>query len=198
MLRRSKRWALMAICSMPLLGNGMTDDDRTRLVRHLEDTDKGFVEALQGLTEEQLNFRPSPEAWTVFECAEHITVSEDNMFEEFEKVFMTLTPAPGVKSATPDDKVLEYGTNRQYMRMKAAETYRPVGRWSTAPEMLDRFRTSRRRTLDLARTTGEDLRGRYYEKFQLDAYQYLLILSAHTQRHTLQIKEIMAAPGFPK
>jgi hypothetical protein len=32
----------------------------------------------------------------------------------------------------------------------------------------------------------------------MDLYQGLVLLAAHTARHTLQIEEVMASPGFPK
>jgi hypothetical protein len=31
----------------------------------------------------------------------------------------------------------------------------------------------------------------------MDAYQWLLLLAAHTERHTAQIEEIKADPKFP-
>jgi hypothetical protein len=33
---------------------------------------------------------------------------------------------------------------------------------------------------------------------EADAYQWLLFLSAHTERHTKQIEEVKATAGFPK
>jgi hypothetical protein len=32
----------------------------------------------------------------------------------------------------------------------------------------------------------------------LDTYQWLLLISAHMRRHTLQIVEVKADPNFPK
>ena len=32
----------------------------------------------------------------------------------------------------------------------------------------------------------------------IDAYDWILMLAAHTERHTAQIKEIKADPNFPK
>jgi hypothetical protein len=32
----------------------------------------------------------------------------------------------------------------------------------------------------------------------LDGYQWLLLLSAHTERHTAQIAEVKAHTGFPR
>jgi hypothetical protein len=33
---------------------------------------------------------------------------------------------------------------------------------------------------------------------ELDAYQWLLLLASHSERHTLQILEVKADPNFPK
>jgi hypothetical protein len=32
----------------------------------------------------------------------------------------------------------------------------------------------------------------------MDAYEWLIFMSAHTKRHTLQIEEVKADPKFPK
>jgi hypothetical protein len=186
------------MCAVPAWAAGMSPKERSELVRHLEASGRGFPEAVAGLSARQLNHRPSPESWTVLECAEHIAISEDNMFEEFQREYLPLAPKAGVKSPTPDGTVLEYGTDRSRQRMKAAAAYQPSGRWRSLDEMLQHFRRSRAKTLEYVRTTDDDLRGRYLEKMKLDAWQWLLILSAHTARHTLQIREIVASPGFPR
>ena len=48
------------------------------------------------------------------------------------------------------------------------------------------------------RTTQEDLRGRLLEQSQMSVYQWLLMISSHSQRHVLQIREIKATAGFPR
>jgi hypothetical protein len=32
----------------------------------------------------------------------------------------------------------------------------------------------------------------------MDAYQFLLLLAAHSARHTAQIREVESNPGYPK
>jgi hypothetical protein len=32
----------------------------------------------------------------------------------------------------------------------------------------------------------------------VDLYQVLILLAAHSARHTAQLEEVMATPGFPK
>jgi hypothetical protein len=52
--------------------------------------------------------------------------------------------------------------------------------------------------LDYARTTDQDLRGHAVSDWGTDAYQCLLEISTHAQRHILRIREIKADRGFPK
>lgn len=52
--------------------------------------------------------------------------------------------------------------------------------------------------LELARTTDEDLRGRRFQGGNMDVYQWFLMISSHSQRHIVQIREIRDAAGFPK
>jgi hypothetical protein len=46
-----------------------------------------------------------------------------------------------------------------------------------------------------------DLRAHVFDsplKQPLDAYEWLLFMGAHSERHTKQILEVKADPGFPK
>jgi hypothetical protein len=52
--------------------------------------------------------------------------------------------------------------------------------------------------LAMARTSQEDLRAHAVPEWGVDAYQCLLEISTHEQRHILQIREIKASSGFPK
>jgi hypothetical protein len=33
---------------------------------------------------------------------------------------------------------------------------------------------------------------------EMDVYQMFIMISAHTERHVKQMREVMADPGFPK
>jgi hypothetical protein len=48
------------------------------------------------------------------------------------------------------------------------------------------------------RTTKDDLRSRYVERQNCDAYQWALLISTHEQRHIQQIRELKAHPKYPK
>jgi len=67
-----------------------------------------------------------------------------------------------------------------------------------AAQALQAFLKMHAQLLELARSTNEDLRGHAVPEWGVDAYQCLLEISTHEQRHILQIREIKASPGFPK
>ncbi len=73
--------------------------------------------------------------------------------------------------------------------------------------VLDRFLAARQAMIDYARTTTDDLRHHfatttmrgYYPAYEFqDGYQWLLRMSAHAERHTVQIHEVKDSPGYPK
>jgi hypothetical protein len=47
-------------------------------------------------------------------------------------------------------------------------------------------------------TTEDDLRGRPLAGGNQDLYQWFLMISTHSQRHIMQIREIKAHPAYPK
>jgi len=55
--------------------------------------------------------------------------------------------------------------------------------------------------MDYIRTTNDDLCDHFYTHPAfgvLDGYQWLLLLSSHSARHTEQIEEVKADRNFPK
>jgi len=86
-------------------------------------------------------------------------------------------------------------------RFQAPEPLRPVNRWSRMDALIADFKKTRDGNIAFVRDTQDDLRLRFarHPVFQdLDAYQWFLLLSAHCERHILQMKEVMEDPKFPK
>jgi hypothetical protein len=63
---------------------------------------------------------------------------------------------------------------------------------------LASFEKLRAEMMKTAKESQEDLRGRQYLTASQDLYQWFLMISTHSQRHILQIREFKAHKGFPK
>ncbi len=194
-MRKALLLASIAV-ALAIANDRLTDKDRNVALDHLKMTQQMFLASVAGLTPEQLHFKPSPDRWSIYECAEHITVSEDLMLEALQKI-VNSPPSAALKPKATDARVLGYGTDRSH-KTKTEKAYEPTGRWNDLDEILAHFTASREKTLEFARTMPADLRDHLTENKTMDGYQWLLILSAHTQRHVLQINEVKNDPRFPK
>ncbi len=172
----------------------LTDAERRHLVAHLEMTSAWLVDEVSGLTAAQLEFRPSPDAWSSMEVLVHLVVVAPIYGRDLQAA---LEQPAREKSWMTDADVLWYGIDRTN-REKAVPGERPAGQLRDLRAALDAYRTHHGRLLQYVKTTGDDLRRHIVPRQGCDAYQWALLISTHEQRHVLQIREIKAAPGFPR
>lgn len=185
----------IALCSATLaLAEPLSDTDRQRVLAHFAMTDAWLASEVAGLSTAQQAWKPRPDAWTITEVVEHLAVAEAQYWTQLQA---SLTQPLGQKSSVPDDRILWYGIDRT-SRARTGEARVPSGRYATAPAALAAFDQRRGVMRAFTTTTQEDLRGRLLKDSQMDVYQWLLMISAHSQRHILQIREIKATPAFPK
>jgi len=189
-----------AAVGAPLFAATLTPAERDRAIAELTASRQQFLDSVAGLSAAQWNFKPDEKTWSVAECAEHIAVSEDVIFGRVTQQIMQAPAAPDAKSAVTDDFILKAVVNRT-QKFQAPEVLRPTHRFATPQDIVDHFKQSRARTIAYIRDTQDDLRGHFGDHPVLktmDAYQWILLLSAHSQRHTAQLNEVKANPNFPK
>lgn len=189
---------LAAACAA---GQTLGQEERDKAIRHLHETRDAFVASIKGLSAAQWSFKPAPEVWSVAEVAEHITVSEGSIMDLIQKKILASPPNPeqAAEAKGKDDEILRRLVDRS-QKAKAPEFLQPTTRWSQ-PELPAEFMARRQRTLEFVRTTQDDLRSHTtpHPLFKaMDAYQWVLLISGHSQRHTAQIEEVKAHPNFPK
>ena len=181
-----------------LAAEALTDADRAKLVAHLEKTSAAFMASVDGLTDAQWNYRAAEGRWTIAEVAEHIAASEKMIRDMTTAAMKEPTPAEMLADARKDEAILAAIPNRE-KKFKAPEPLQPTNRFQSPAATVESFKSERAETLALARTGG-DFRA-YAGKSpmgNLDAYGLLLLLSAHSERHTKQIEEVKADAGYPK
>ena len=186
----------------PAASTPLTPEEREFAQKQYETTRDNFLKSISGLSQKQWTFKPAPDRWSVAEVAEHITVSESTIMGLIQKQIMT-SPADPAKRAEvkgKDQMILQRMPDRSH-KAQAPEMLRPTGRWATETDLVKAFEDSRKANMDYIRTTNDDLRDHFYTHPAfglLDGYQWLLLLSGHTARHTEQIEEVKADPNFPK
>jgi hypothetical protein len=193
--RRSRSNVLLALGAAAVTAAPLTSLERQRLVAHLEMTESWLADEVHGLSPAQVQFRPGPGAWSILEVVDHLVVSERVYWQDFEKAMKAPPRAPSRPGGDAD--VLWYGIDRT-QRQKALPAENPKGQLPDLRAGLEAFRKLRAQMLQYVKTTGDDLRSHWVERERCDAYQWLVLVSAHAQRHILQIREIKAEPKFPR
>jgi DinB superfamily len=177
----------------------LTQADRDKGLQYLQKTEDGVVAATKGLSDAQMKFKPAPDRWSVAETLEHIALAEDFIFQNVnDKIMKAPAGAAGRDTAKADAMVLAMIPDRSH-KAQAPGPLVPTGRWSPA-EALAHFERSRGKTIDYLQSTP-DLRQHVVDSplgQPLDAYEWLLFIGAHSERHTKQIEEVKADPKFPK
>src|SRR5580658_4672938 len=189
----------LGVLAAPLFAATLTQAERDRAIAELTASRQQFLDSVAGLSPAQWNFKPDEKTWSVAECAEHIAVSEDVIFG-YVANFVQAPAAPDKKSAVTDDFILKAVVNRT-QKFQAPEALRPTHRFATPQEIIDHFKQSREHTIAYVRDTQDDLRAHFFDHPVLktmDTYQWILLISAHSQRHTAQLNEVKANPSFPK
>jgi len=174
--------------------------DRDAGVKYLEETRKNFLDSINGLSEAQWSFKAGPDRWSIAETAEHIAVSEGFIVQLIsEKILKGPKAAAGVPRI-PDEKIIAVITDRSG-KAQAPEVLKPTNRFATREALIKEFEKARQGTIDFIKTTPEDLRAwvaPHPAVKEIDAYQWVLLTSAHSARHTAQIAEVKTAPDYPK
>ena len=183
------------VCAHLMISAGMSVPDRERLVSHLQMTNDWLLDEVGTLSPKQLNFRMAPGRWTIAEVVQHLVIAEPTYWELFQNG-MKQPPKKLDRQATDAD-VLWYGIDRT-QHQKTEPRKDPKGQTIDIRQSLESFRKLHSMMLDYVRTSNEDLRAHTVPEWEVDAYQCLLEISTHAQRHILQIREIKAAAGFPK
>jgi hypothetical protein len=177
----------------------LSQADLDRGLQYLETTKKNIVEATRGLSDAQWNFKPSPFRWSMAQAMEHIALSEDLLREMVEDQIKKAPAAPDRDLKKTDDMVLEVIPDRS-KKFQAPEQLRPTNHFGSPDAALKHFLESRAKTVELLKNTP-DLRAHAVDSGlfkKLDAYQRILFIGAHSERHTKQMIEVKADPKFPK
>ena len=174
----------------------MTTGDRQRLIAHLEMTESWLDDEVKNLSDAQLKFKMTPENWSVEEVVMHLAIAEPQYWDQF-KQSLAKPVQPDFKPPATDAGMLWYGIDRTN-RTTTGEARVPRDQFPNMKASLASFKKLRSEMMKTAKETQEDLRGRQFLTASQDLYQWFLMISTHSQRHIMQIREVKAHKDFPK
>ncbi|MCA1556948.1 MAG: DinB family protein [Acidobacteria bacterium] len=187
-------WTFEFILELAMIYNSLSE-----IFDSMDETRARLRERLETLSDAELNARPSADAWSAAEIAEHLAIIEERLSKLF-PVMLTKAEAGGLErdAARPFqpvsvEKIVERSKREKYT---SPEMARPTGAVSLQ-DSLARLSRSREAITSLRpRLEALDLTGVHYPHpvfGPMDAYQWLIFIGAHEARHLRQIESSMAS-----
>jgi DinB superfamily len=176
-----------------------------RLISELDAADQRAKELVKGLTPLQLNWRPSPEAWSVGQCLEHLRIASEVYLPAI-SASLASRPSRAVPDITPGwfgrwfiRNYIEPSSESK--RARAPKKIDPGARID--PCILDLFLASNQAARELVRRASDyDVnRVRFKNPFipvvRFTVGTGLEIVSRHQRRHLLQAERVKQSIDFP-
>lgn len=194
-------FALVLLVVMPAFAaDPVPNGDQAKLVQHLQRTSEKFLKSVDGLSEAQWNFKAAPDKWSIAQCAEHIAAAETLIRGAVEKGLTTPLDAATPAAELVKDDFLTTAIVDRSKKFNAPEPLVPTQRFGSPAATIEAFRKERAATIKLAESDAAfRAHAVKHPAFgMMDTYGWMLFLSAHSERHTLQIEEVKASPDYPK
>lgn len=169
----------------------MTATERQLALDGLSGSRERLFESVDRLTPAQWQFRPAPDAWSISLCAEHLVLVETRVVGNLR---------PGNEGTKPKrDMTIPRTVPDRSVKVQAPDRVVPKGEFATPADWRPHFEAVRERSIEWFQAQAEP-RAFSLEHMvfgPLDGYQWMLFLTAHVDRHLLQIAEIRAAANYP-
>jgi len=178
----------------------LTNAEREMAVKELTDSQNEVLSALDGLSDAQLNYKPDSETWSLAEITEHLAITENGIFGMVTQSLKTpADPSKRGEVKMTDEQILGFIEDRS-TKVKTQKQMEPTGQFGDFEATLEVFKDSREDHIDYLKDTDDDLRNHYAQLpfGTLDGLQVILFMSGHTDRHVLQMHELMSGANFPK
>jgi uncharacterized damage-inducible protein DinB len=160
-----------------------------------------FMAAVSNLSEAQANFRPDENRWTIAEIVEHVSIVNDGFLRLTHKLLKEAESEPRPPKADLNLGHTSLDENgRQREPFQAPERVRPKGGVSVEDSSA-KMRMALAGFADIRpRLEAVDLSEQVFPHSALgpfNAYQWMILLGEHEERHRGQIERLKATDGFP-
>ncbi len=191
--------AITLLAAFSIQAQELSQAEKDKALQYLESTKQDVLDATKGLSDAQWNFKPGPDRWSIAECMEHIAAAEDFIRDNIANGVMKAPAVPGRDVVAIDAAIIENVPARKN-KVQAPEAIKPTNRFGSPEGSIKHFVESRAVTEEFLKTTP-GLRDHAADSpagTKWDGYEFILLIAAHSERHTNHIKEVKADPNYPK
>lgn len=166
----------------------MTPETSIDIVALLEESRAGFEAAIEAVAPERAGMKPEPEAWSVLEIIEHVTISERALLGQL----MRSEVAESGRRNPARESQVDTAIRNRAAKVEAPERARPAGRFETLDIAKRQYAAARAQTIQFACDRAAELprlSGQHMRFGPVNGVEMLVIIASHSHRHAAQIRE---------
>ncbi|GAA3943897.1 hypothetical protein GCM10022209_44290 [Chitinophaga oryziterrae] len=179
----------------------MTTQERDYAIRFLKETETDVLNSVKGLSEAQLKFKPAANKWSAEECIKHIAAAEKELWAMAVPVLkQPANPEKRTDIKFTDEQLVKAVEDRSHQSKTITALEPDNSPYKSVAEALNAFKKNRDKLIVFINSTQENLRNHVVvlPVGTYDLYQFILLISAHSNRHTQQIEEVKVNNSFPQ
>ena len=170
--------------------------ENQRLATLLRESREHFLASFAGVSDADARVRPAENCWSVLDCVEHIAVAETGMLR-----LLQSPRRPRAAGAPNREQIFLEHMGSRSRKVESPERGRPTGRFPGLAAASKQFEVSREAAIRFAEQNTEDLRATEVTHphplvGDVSAFEMLIIMAKHSDRHALQIEDVKAALGL--
>lgn len=204
MLKRTKGRLLISLLVVTGLAgtmdnNSVTQRERKYALNIMKEGKVNMHEEEKGLSEKQLNFTTPAHPLSIKQCLMQMAFTEQQLWETVTTTLKkTANPERRRDIKFSDDEIIQL-TENGHITAGSNTFKRANAPWKNVTAAISGFKTMRNDHIKYMKNSTEDLRNHVTltPAGWVDCYQYILIMSAETNRYIKYIAELKNTKGFP-
>jgi len=186
-----------------MAGDGLNKKERKYATNYLEDSKVDVFNTIRTLTQEQWNYKPSEDSWSIAGICEHLLIAERSTYNLVTAKIITDENNRQIEESqkvTNEEIIAKIMDRSPEARVKTPAPFEPKGAIASPNEFIQAYTEARDKNQVYLKQTEDELTSYYFDgpAGRTSAYQWFIILGAHAQRHLLQIQEVMQDHNYPK
>lgn len=160
-----------------------------------------LIASVQSLNNEQLQFKPADDRWSIGQCLDHIIKSEKLLLDIIKKEMQNDPQSRLLDSIGVSDAQIEAQLADRTTTYRAPKVLEGVNDYQQANRAISDYKVIENKIISFVNATDIEAMRMHHSVYPFgnsDVYQALMSLAGHTARHTVQIHKVMANEAFPR
>jgi hypothetical protein len=178
----------------------ITQEEREFVIGMLEENSEKFLADIEKISESQWKYKPAAGQWSIAEISEHITLSDGLLLSIAQNSLKAAADNSKANALVGKENSMIERLKDRTQKARAPEALVPTHRYPTKKDLVAAFKIAREKTIMYVKNTKDPLKNHVVSHplfGDLTAYQWLVMIPAHANRHVAQLEEVMVMKEFP-